>query len=115
MRLNIFQTQVVLLLVTTPSKFQFFVTIFAQSTTPINEVFLEPFYFFSVDIFEEAISKGQFAVLLELYNYPGTLLPGNISSRCQINIDLFDQPVARGKIGSCEMEKSLLICELQAG
>ena len=41
-----FQTQVVLLLVTTPSKFQFFVTIFAQSTTPINEVFLEPFYFF---------------------------------------------------------------------
>ena len=32
--------------VTTASKFQFFVTIFAQSTTPINEVFLEPFYFF---------------------------------------------------------------------
>ena len=71
--------------------------------------------FFSVDIFEEAISKGQFAVLLELYNYPGTLLPGNISSRCQINIDLFDHAVARGKIGSCEMKISLLYYELQAG
>ena len=72
-------------------------------------------FLFSVDILEEATSKGQFAVLLELNNYPGTLLPGNISSRCQINIDLFDHPVARGKNGSCEKEISLLYCELQAG
>ena len=33
---------VVLLLVTTLAKFQFFVTIFAHSTTPIDEVWLEP-------------------------------------------------------------------------
>ena len=42
MRPKIFQGYVVLLLVTTLGKFQIFVTIFAHSTTPINEVCLEP-------------------------------------------------------------------------
>ena len=42
MRSKIFQGYVLLLLVTTLGKFQFFVTIFAHSTTPINEVCLKP-------------------------------------------------------------------------
>ena len=42
MRPKFFQGYVVLLLVTTLGKFQIFVTIFAHSTTPINEVCLEP-------------------------------------------------------------------------
>ena len=37
---EIFQGYVVLLLVDTLRKFQFFVTIFAHSATPISEVFL---------------------------------------------------------------------------
>ena len=42
MRPKFYQGYVVLLLETTLGKFQIFVTIFAHSTTPINEVCLEP-------------------------------------------------------------------------
>ena len=42
MRPEFYQGYVVLLLVTILGKFQIFVTIFAHSTTPINEVCLEP-------------------------------------------------------------------------
>ena len=41
MRLKVYSGYVVLLLVTTLGKFQIFVTIFAHSTTLINEVCLE--------------------------------------------------------------------------
>ena len=42
MRPKVHQGYVVLLLVTTLEKFQIFVTTFAHSTTPINEVCSEP-------------------------------------------------------------------------
>ena len=42
MKTKIFQGYIVLLLVTTLSMFQLFVTIFAHFATPINEVCLEP-------------------------------------------------------------------------
>ena len=41
---KIYQGYVVLLLVTTPSKFQIFATIFAHIATPINAICLEPLW-----------------------------------------------------------------------
>ena len=43
MRAKVYQGYDVLLLVTTLGKFLFFKTIFAHSTTPFDEVCLEPF------------------------------------------------------------------------